>query len=142
MIPGTDLIKEFEGFKSKAYQDIVGIWTIGYGTTHINDTPVVIGMTCTTEQAEEYLQDELKTIIASIDKLVKVPLNQNQFDALVSFCYNLGGHALATSTLLKKLNTGDYIGAADQFLKWDHAGGKKVPGLTRRRIAERELWIS
>jgi GH24 family phage-related lysozyme (muramidase) len=138
---GLDLIKFFEGFRQDAYQDVVGIWTIGYGTIRYPDgTPVKKGDHCSLEQAEHYLAHELGKFEDQINKLVKVQLNQNQFDALACFCYNVGGGAFAKSTLLKKLNAQDYPGAAQQFLVWNKAGGKPVAGLTKRRQAESNLF--
>ena len=136
----VELIKEFEGFRAQSYSDVVGVWTIGYGTTRVHGNKVVPGMVCTREEAEEYLYDELEPVAERISAMVKVPLTQNQFDALCSFSYNLGTGALQSSTLLRKLNAGDYNGSANEFPKWDHAGGKKVAGLTRRREAERNLF--
>lgn len=138
---GLDLIKQFEGFRQDAYQDVVGIWTIGFGTIRYPDgTPVKQGDHCTEPQAQEYLAHELAKFEDQINKLVKAQLNQNQFDALACFCYNVGGGAFAKSTLLKKLNAGDLQAAAQQFLVWNKAGGKPVAGLTRRRQAEATLF--
>lgn len=134
---GLRLIKEFEGCKLEAYQDIVGIWTIGYGHTRTARA----GMKITKEQAEELLLEDLKSCEATIYREVKVRLTRNQFSALVSFIFNLGSGAFQKSTLLKKLNTTDYSGAATEFLRWNKAGGQEVPGLTRRRQAERELFL-
>lgn len=138
-----DLIKSFEGLYLKPYLDPVNIPTIGIGTIKYPDgTKVSMNdKEITEEQAMQYLQHELKEKEAGVEKLVKVQINDNQFGALVSFAYNLGVGALSTSTLLKKLNKGDVSGAAEEFLKWDHAGGKRLPGLTRRRQAERALFL-
>jgi len=139
---GLNLIKGFEGKRLYAYDDGVGVWTIGFGTIkHPNGVRVKKGDVCTEKQAEEYLRNDLVKFEAAINKLVKVPLSQNQFDALASFTYNLGESNLSSSTLLKKLNKGDYQGAADQFLAWKKAGGKVLPGLVRRREAERALFL-
>lgn len=135
-----ELLKDFEGYSSTAYQDSVGVWTIGYGTTHIDGKPVTAGMTCTQEDAVQYIYDEVNPVCQQIEKLVKVPLGQEEFDALVDFCYNLGVGAFKSSTLLKKLNAGDYLGASEEFLKWDHAGGRVLAGLTRRRHEESDLF--
>lgn len=132
-----DIISRFEGCKLTAYQDQVGVWTIGYGHTG-NVHP---GDVITQEQAEELLLADLESFEQSVRKLVKVELTDNQLAALISFAFNLGGHTLQTSTLLKLLNQGDYNSAADQFLRWDHAGGVQVAGLTRRRQAERLLFL-
>lgn len=139
---GLNLIKGFEGKRLTSYDDGVGVWTIGYGTIkYPNGVRVKKGDTCTERQAETYLKNDLNRFEVAINKLVKVPLSQNQFDALASFTYNLGETNLANSTLLKKLNKGDYQGAADQFLAWKKAGGKVMKGLIRRREAERALFL-
>lgn len=139
---GISLIKSFEGKRLNAYDDGVGVWTIGFGTIkYPNGVRVKKGDTCTEEQAEVYLKNDLVKFESAINRLVKVPLNQNQFDALASFTYNLGETNLSSSTLLKKLNTKDYKGAADQFERWNKAGGKVMTGLTRRRKAEKELFL-
>lgn len=140
---GLDLIKHFEGLYLTAYRDPVGIWTIGYGHTGIkhNDGTVKSGRKITPQEANDLLAFDLNTkYLPEVLKLVKVNINQNQLDALVSFNFNTG--ALGSSTLLKKLNQSDYSGAAEEFLKWVNAGGKKFAGLVRRRNAERELFIS
>lgn len=140
---GISLIKQFEGLRLTAYQDSVGVWTIGYGWTHpVDGNPIRPGMTIKEETAERLLRTGLVGYESDVSKLVKVKLTQVQFDALVSFAYNLGARALSTSTLLQKLNTGDYAGAADEFPRWNKAGGKVLPGLTRRREAERALFLS
>ena len=139
---GVDLICEFEGEQLIAYDDGVGVWTIGFGTIkYPSGVRVKKGDTCTEAQAESYLKNDLVKFENAINKLVKVPLNQNQFDAISSFTYNLGETNLSSSTLLKKLNVKDYSGAADQFLRWNKAGGKVMNGLTRRREAERNLFL-
>jgi lysozyme len=134
---GLDLIKDFEGCELTAYQDIVGVWTVGYGST---GGDVCKGLTITQQEAENRLRRHLERTEAAIERMVDVPLTQGEFDALCSFCYNLGENALKTSTLLKKLNASDYDGAAEQFERWNKAGGKEVAGLTRRRQAERRLF--
>ena len=139
---GISLIKGFEGKRLNAYYDGVGVWTIGFGTIkYPNGVRVKKGDTCTEAQAESYLKNDLVKFENAINRLVKVPLNQNQFDAISSFTYNLGETNLSSSTLLKKLNAKDYAGAADQFLRWNKAGGKVMNGLTRRREAERNLFL-
>ncbi|MEW3423807.1 lysozyme, partial [Pseudomonas aeruginosa] len=95
----------------------------------------------TVEQAERMLANDIQRFEPELDKLVKVPLNQSQWDALMSFVYNLGAANLASSTLLKLLNKGDYRGAADQFPRWVNAGGKRLEGLVKRRAAERALFL-
>lgn len=140
---GIALIKQFEGCKLTAYQDSVGVWTIGYGWTQpVDGKPIRAGMTIKQETAERLLKTGLVSYENDVSRLVKVNLTQGQFDALVSFTYNLGARPLSTSTLLRKLNSGDYAGAADEFLRWNKAGGKVLNGLTRRREAERALFLS
>ncbi|MEM0704456.1 lysozyme [Enterobacter quasihormaechei] len=140
---GIDLIKQFEGCKLSAYQDSVGVWTIGYGWTQpVDGKPIRAGMTIKQETAERLLKTGLVSYESDVSRLVKVGLTQGQFDALVSFTYNLGARSLSTSTLLRKLNAGDYAGAADEFLRWNKAGGKVLNGLIRRREAERALFLS
>ena len=135
---GIDLIKSFEGCRLTAYQDSVGVWTIGYGHT----SGVYQGMTITEEQAEEFLRSDLGTSESAVNRLVTYGINQNQFDALVSFTFNLGSGNLAKSDLLKKLNQGDITGAANEFDKWVHAGGQVLEGLVKRRAAEKELFLN
>lgn len=140
---GIALIKQFEGCKLTAYQDSVGVWTIGYGWTQpVDGKPIRAGMTIKQETAERLLKTGLVSYESDVSRMVKVGLTQGQFDALVSFTYNLGARSLSTSTLLRKLNAGDYAGAADEFLRWNKAGGKVLNGLTRRREAERALFLS
>ncbi|EKS6353425.1 lysozyme [Enterobacter hormaechei] len=140
---GIALIKEFEGCKLTAYRDSVGVWTIGYGWTQpVDGKPIRAGMTIKQETAKRLLKTGLVSYESDVSRLVKVGLTQGQFDALVSFTYNLGARSLSTSTLLRKLNAGDYAGAADEFLRWNKAGGKVLNGLTRRREAERALFLS
>lgn len=140
---GIALIKQFEGCKLTAYQDSVGVWTIGYGWTKpVDGKPIRAGMTIKQETAERLLKTGLVSYENDVSRLVKVDLTQGQFDALVSFTYNLGARSLSTSTLLRKLNAGDYAGAADEFLRWNKAGGKVLNGLTRRREAEHALFLS
>ncbi|WP_183560703.1 lysozyme [Mucilaginibacter sp. SP1R1] len=146
---GINLIKGFEGLVLHAYKDIAGVWTIGYGSTrYANGNRVVPGGELANEsQAADLLKHTLGTYVQAVHDSVKVPLNQNQFDALVSFTYNLGAGALASSTLLKKLNAGDYNGAADQFLVWnkitDPKTGAKVvsDALVKRRKAEQVYFL-
>lgn len=140
---GIALIKQFEGCKLTAYQDSVGVWTIGYGWTQpVDGKPIRAGMTIKQETAERLLKTGLVSYESDVSRLVKVGLTQGQYDALVSFTYNLGARSLSTSTLLRKLNAGDYAGASDEFLRWNKAGGKVLNGLTRRREAERALFLS
>ena len=134
---GIRLIKIFEGLRLSAYQDAVGIWTIGYGTT----TNVYPGMNITETRAEEFLRHDLKRFESAVNQFVTSPLNADQFSALVALAYNIGENAFASSTLLKKLNRNDYAGAAEEFLKWVYAGGRLLAGLVRRRNAERALFL-
>ena len=137
-----NLIKKYEGFRPQAYQDSVGVWTIGYGTTRINGEPVKAGMTITQEQALQLVQQEVNKLWSQIESISRVNLNQNQMNALVDFAYNLGFNALKTSTLMKMVNAGDFTGAANQFSRWVYAGGKVLPGLVKRREAERILFTT
>lgn len=135
---GKSIVKQFEGCKLKAYLCPAGIPTIGYGHTH----NVKLGDTCTQQQAEEWLEDDFFYATSDVKAVVKVPLTDNQLDALASFVFNLGVRKLIQSTLLKKLNTEDYAGAANEFDKWVFAAGKKLNGLIARRAAEKELFLS
>ncbi|ETR94470.1 lysozyme [Acinetobacter lactucae] len=139
---GVHLITSFEDTRLNAYDDGVGVWTIGTGTTiYPNGVKVKKGDTCTLDQAKAYFKHDLAKFEKTVNESVTVPLSQNQFDALVSLTYNIGSGAFKNSTLLKKLNAKDYSGAADQFLAWKKAGGKVLPGLVRRREAERALFL-
>ena len=139
------LVKEFEGLFLKAYPDPIGIWTIGYGTIQYpNGKRVKKGDICTNEEAEAYLMHELNIKALSINPhFTSHPIKQNQFDALLSFAYNLGTGALNKSTLLKKVkaNPND-PSIRNEFMKWVNAGGKKLNGLVRRRKAEADLYFS
>lgn len=135
---GLDLIKRFEGVRYRAYQDAVGVWTIGYGHT----STARPGMTISPTQAEELLRQDVERFEAAVERLVRVPLTQSEFDALVSFTFNVGEGALRSSTLLRLLHAGSIQAAADQFLRWTHAGGRELAGLVRRREAERALFLS
>ena len=149
---GLALIKEFEGCKLQSYKCPAGVWTIGIGSTRYADgTPVKANQALPGEAAAmALLKDTITQYELDVTSLVKVPITQNQFDALVSFAYNFGSdidkddiaEGLGDSTLLKKLNVGDYAGAAKEFHKWNKSGGKPLAGLTRRRNAEAELFLS
>lgn len=143
---GIELIKSFEGFRANAYPDPKSggdPWTVGYGTTKFpSGRPVKQGDKVTPAQAEMYLREDVKKFAISVDALVTVPLKQCQYDALVSFVYNLGATNFRKSTLLKKLNAKDYKGAADEFLRWVSPGSSVEAGLRRRRTAERDLFLS
>ncbi len=139
---GIDLICNFEGKRLTAYDDGVGVWTIGFGTTvYPNGIKVMKGDTCTEAQAKTYMAHDLKKFEATVNKAVTVQLNQNQFDALVSLAYNIGTNAFSKSTLVKKLNANDIRGAADQFDVWVNAGGKRMQGLVNRRAKEKEVFL-
>ena len=135
---GLALIMKFEGLRMDAYLCPSGVLTIGYGHT---GSDVKRGQRIDADRARELLIDDVRRFEASVNDLVKVDITQGMFDALVSFCYNLGAGSLKGSTLLKKLNAGDTAGAAEEFLKWDKANGKSLAGLTARREAERQLFI-
>jgi len=137
---GIDLIKDLEGFRSKAYADPASRTglpiTIGYGRAH----GVVLGDVCTPAQAEEWLKEDLEAVEDCINSYVKVPLSQHAFDALASFTYNLGCHDLEKSTLLRLLNAGDRKAAADEFHRWVYSGGRIVNGLVNRRQKEADVF--
>ncbi|WP_337013686.1 lysozyme [Pantoea sp. AS142] len=135
---GLNLIKSFEGLRLQAYQCSAGVWTIGYGHT----AGVLPGDITDEVQADIFLRNDIAASESTVMRLVAVALNQHQFDALVSFVFNLGSGNFAASTLLKKLNAGDYAGAAEEFSRWIHAGGKPLSGLVRRREAERKLFMA
>lgn len=137
---GIDLIKEFEGFEEQAYLDVGGIPTIGYGTIKVDGVPIKMGTKITREIGELYLKKDLQNTEFGVSKLIKVPHNQKMFDSLVSFAYNVGCGALASSTLMKLLNQGKYDEVPAQFLRWNKVKGKTVKGLTRRRERESELF--
>ena len=141
---GIDLIKQFEGFRAKPYLCSAGVPTIGYGTTvYPNGIKVKLSDQKITQQlAETFLQHHVNVIEKNVLSLVKVALKQNQFDALVSFSYNVGVGAFGDSTLLKLLNAGDIDGASKQFDRWNKTGGKVSNGLTRRRNAEKALFLA
>lgn len=136
---GLALIKQFESLRLATYKDSVGIPTIGWGHT---GPEVKMGQKITQEEAVRLLRADVARFEKAVGRVVRVVLNQNQFDALVSFSFNVGAQALEDSTLLKKLNAGDVQGAADQFPRWNKAGGEVLAGLTRRRAAERSLFLS
>lgn len=134
---GIDLIKSFEGLRLNSYQDSVNVWTIGFGTTR----GIGPGMTITNDQAEQMLMKDIARFEPEVERLVKVPLSQNQWDALLSFVYNVGSMNLGTSTLLKLLNARDYAAAAEQLPRWNKAGGRVLNGLIKRRAAERRMFL-
>lgn len=124
---GIELIKRFEGLELKAYPDSVGVWTIGYGWTQaVDGKKIAPGMKIDQATADRLLKCGVVQYEQGVNQLVKVRITQGQFDALVSFAYNLGLRSLSTSTLLRKLNNGDTQGAADEFGRWVNAGGKRL----------------
>jgi lysozyme len=141
---GLRLIKEFEGCKLTAYKCPAGVWTIGIGSTRYSDGSVVKkGQTLANEEAALLLLSKTLASYEHAVNAIKVDLTQNEFDALVSLTYNIGARNLANSTLVKMLKAGDSKAEiAKQFLRWDKAGGKPLAGLTRRRNAEAELFLS
>lgn len=139
---GIDLINSFEKCELKAYLCPAHVWTIGYGHTGLVDgKPVCYGMKVTKNKANKLRAADLEKFEKAINSLVTVKLTQNQFDALVSFCYNIGAGAFKSSTLLKRLNKSDYTGAAAEFKKWNKGGGMVLPGLIRRRKEEATLFL-
>ena len=134
---GLDLIKRFEGFKSRAYRDPVGVVTIGWGHTKT----ARLGQTITNQQGEALLRQDIAEFERAVETLIEVPLTDNQYAALVSLAFNIGAGALRRSTLRQKINAGDYAGAAREFLRWDKAGGRVLRGLSRRRYAEMTLFL-
>jgi len=133
---GLELIKHFEGCETTAYQDSVGVWTIGYGHTK----GVEEGQSCSIEDAETMLADEMDEYEGYINSMVKVDLEQHEFDALVAWVYNLGPTNLRSSTLLRVLNEGKMQEVPQQMRRWNKAKGKVLPGLERRRLAESMLF--
>lgn len=135
---GIDIIKKFEGCELEAYLCPAGVPTIGYGHTY----GVRLGRTISQAEADVLLDHDYQDSIEAVEELIKVPLSENQIEALASFVFNLGRGKLIGSTLRKKLNQGDYKGAAEEFDKWVFAGGKKLNGLIARRAAEKALFES
>lgn len=134
---GIALIKKFEGCELNAYQCSADVWTIGYGHTRgVNE-----GDTCTKDDAEKILIDDLVEFEGYVNDLVDAELTQNQFDALVAWTFNLGPTNLKSSTLLTRLNSGDLDDVPHQIKRWNKAGGKVLDGLVRRREAEALLWL-
>jgi lysozyme len=140
----VDLIKEFEGFRANAYRDAVGIWTIGYGTTAMAGVGIkpAMGMTISQSDAEAYLCATLNKFAVQIAPAITAPINENEFGAFVSLAYNIGPGAFKKSSALREFNAGNKKKAADAILLWNKAGGKVLRGLTRRREAERKLFLT
>lgn len=134
---GLKFTESFEGCRLEAYLDQAGVPTIGFGHTR----NVGMGDRCTLEQAEQWLREDIKEAENSVHRLVKVPLTQNQYDSLVDFTFNLGAGNLEKSTLLRLLNRKMYKEAAEEFVRWNRAGGFVRAGLTKRRLAEKELFL-
>jgi len=135
---GVELIRHFEGCRFDAYLCPAGVWTIGYGHT----ANVKEGDTIDQETAEAFLIEDLESFERDVTRLVEVPLTQQQFDALVSWTFNLGAGNLAESTLLRKLNNYQYAEVPEQMMRWVRAGGQVLEGLVRRRAAEAALFQS
>ena len=135
---GIDLIRNFEGLRLHSYDDGGGVWTIGYGST----SGVTPGMTIDEAEATRLLKSDLMTAEQCVDEAVEVEVTQNQFDALVSFVFNVGCRAFQNSTLLKLLNGGNAEAAAKQFARWNKDNQKILAGLTKRRASEAELFLT
>jgi len=137
---GLDLLKNSEGLRLEKYQDVAGKWTRGYG--HLIKRAETFDGPITEQRATELLEQDLQLARSAVDELVTVQLNENQYSALVDFVYNIGRNNFAASTLLKRLNSGKYATAANEFVKWVYAGGRRIDGLARRRAAERTLFLT
>ncbi len=139
-----NLVKHFEGLFLKAYRCPAGVWTIGYGHTGIThqDGSVRAGRTITREEADGLLAHDMSMFSKGVITLIEAPVNLDQYGAIVSLAFNVGLGNLRKSTLLRLVNQGDYWGAANEFHKWNKAGGRVLPGLTRRRASERNLFCS
>jgi len=140
----VEMIADFEGFRSHAYLCPAGVWTIGYGTTSASGVGIDVrpGLTISESLARVYLRHALEKFGQKIRPKIGVLLCENEWAAILSLAYNIGPTAFARSTLLKRLNAGDRLGAADAFRMWNKAGGKVLKGLKRRREAERELFLT
>ena len=139
---GVDFIKSWESFAGTAYKDVAGFWTIGYGHQIVPGDPYSEYTTMGEDEALGLLARDIQPAVACINHHCAKVLTQNQFDALCAFVYNVGCSAFETSTLLRRLNAGDFAGAAREFTRWDHAGGREVQGLLNRRKAEQALFVS
>lgn len=137
-----EIIRQYEGFRATPYLCPAGVWTIGYGSTRYADGTAVKSSDpkVTQAQADEIMRATLNQYEDAVNRYVQVPISQNAFDALVDFAYNAGAKNLLNSTLLRKLNLKDYAGAAVEFGKWVFGGGSVLPGLVKRRAAEKELF--
>jgi lysozyme len=134
---GIDLIKKYEGLRLKSYVCAAGVLTIGWGSTGSHVTP---HMVISEAEAERLLIQDLARFESGVNRLVKRPITQNQFDALVSLAFNIGLGAFSNSTLLRRLNAGDFQGASEQFARWNRGGGKVLRGLTVRRAEETAMF--
>lgn len=135
-----DFVAAHEGLRLEAYLCPAGVWTIGYGQTHINGVPVHAGMKISEDRARQLLTQELKHVQDQLAGLVRVKVSQGEFIALTDFAFNVGAGNFSRSTLRKLLNEGKYQTAAYEFRRWTYANGKKLPGLVRRREAEERLF--
>ena len=136
---GLALTKSFEGLRLEAYQDVGGVWTIGYGHT---GPDLLAGMKISQADADAMLRADLSVAVACVSRGVTEEISQAQFDAMTDFCFNVGRGNFLQSSLLRKVNVGDFEGAAAQFLLWVNAGGKRVEGLVRRRQTERAMFLA
>lgn len=140
---GINLIKSFEGLRLNAYRDIVGVWTIGYGHTSEAGPPKVHdGLKITEHEAEDILRRDLGQYEEAVSNAIKRPMNENQFAACVSLCYNIGPAHFAKSSVVRRFNAGETARAAEAFLMWTKAGGRAVLGLQRRRHEEQKLFLT
>lgn len=136
-------IKSNEGCRLTSYRDPAGVWTVGYGSTRLaSGNPVMRNVRITQEQADDLLTSELERLRGTLAQYIRVPVTEGQFVALIDFAYNCGEGALRRSTLLKLLNAGKVVNAGYEFRRWTRAGGRELPGLVRRREAEKELFLS
>lgn len=138
---GLDLIKRYEGWRANAYRDAVGIWTIGYGHTSMAGHPkVTAGLKITQAEGDAILARDVEKFATGVARLIKVPLKDNQFSALVSFAFNVGLGAFEGSSVLKYVNHSNFAGVPGRLKLWNKAGGKTLPGLVKRRAAEGKMF--
>lgn len=135
---GLNIIRHYEGCELEAYLCPARVWTVGYGAT---GPGIVKGIVWSQRQADERLEADLRRFETGVEEMVRVPISQNAFSALVCLAFNIGLGALRGSTLMKKLNKGDLNGAGEEFTRWNRSGSRILPGLTRRRLAERDLFL-
>lgn len=135
-------IKSNEGCRLTSYRDPAGVWTVGYGSTRLaSGNPVMRNVRITQEQADDLLTSELERLRGTLAQYIRVPVTEGQFIALIDFAYNCGEGSLRRSTLLKLLNAGKVVNAGYEFRRWTRAGGKELPGLVRRREAEKKIFL-